>query len=90
MLIECSDGIRKSKAPLELDLARDAKKNTKGFYRYINQKGKVQEVRFSLVSNADRLVTKRRMTYSTVFFTSVFDDNCSPLSTQMNRLEGGD
>ncbi|KAK4816518.1 hypothetical protein QYF61_017618 [Mycteria americana] len=31
----CRDGVRKAKAPLELNLARDAKNNNKGFYRRI-------------------------------------------------------
>ncbi|KAK4806963.1 LOW QUALITY PROTEIN: hypothetical protein QYF61_027330 [Mycteria americana] len=39
----CRDGVRKAKAQLELNLARDAKNNKKGFYRYINQKRKVKE-----------------------------------------------
>ncbi|KAK4806236.1 hypothetical protein QYF61_013380 [Mycteria americana] len=37
------DGVRKAKGRLELNLARDAKNNKKGFYRYINQKRKVKE-----------------------------------------------
>ncbi|KAK4816568.1 hypothetical protein QYF61_017958 [Mycteria americana] len=39
----CRDRVRKAKAQLELNLARDAKNNKKGFYRYINQKRKVKE-----------------------------------------------
>ena len=39
----CRVGIRKAKAQLELSLAKDAKKNKKGFYRYLNQKRKDQE-----------------------------------------------
>ncbi|KAK4829023.1 hypothetical protein QYF61_001798 [Mycteria americana] len=39
----CRDGVRKPKVQLELDVARDAKNNKKGFYRYINQKRKVKE-----------------------------------------------
>ena len=39
----CRDGVRKAKAPCVLNLARDARKNKKGFYRYLNQKTKVQE-----------------------------------------------
>ena len=35
----CRDGVRKAKAQLELNLARDAK-NKKGFYRYVSQKRK--------------------------------------------------
>ena len=37
------DGIRKAKAQLELNLARDAKNNKKGFYRYVSQKRKVKK-----------------------------------------------
>jgi len=37
------DGVKKAKAQLELNLASDAKKNKKGFYRYLNQKRKDQE-----------------------------------------------
>jgi len=39
----CRDGIRKAKVWLELNLARDAKNNKKGFYRYVSQKRKVKE-----------------------------------------------
>ncbi|KAK4819764.1 hypothetical protein QYF61_011364 [Mycteria americana] len=39
----CSDGVRKAKAQLELNLTRGAKNNKKGFYRYINPKRKVKE-----------------------------------------------
>jgi len=34
----CRDGVRKAKPQLELNLARDAKNNKKGFYRYVSQK----------------------------------------------------
>jgi len=39
----CRDGVRKAKAQLELNLARDAKNNKKGFYRYVSQKRKIKE-----------------------------------------------
>ncbi|KFW92656.1 hypothetical protein N336_07629, partial [Phalacrocorax carbo] len=39
----CRVGVRRAKARLELNLARDAENNKKGFYRYINQKRKVKE-----------------------------------------------
>jgi len=39
----CRDGVRKAKAQLELNLARDAKYNKKGFCRYVSQKRKVKE-----------------------------------------------
>jgi len=38
----CSERVRRAKVQLELNLARDAKNNTKGFYRYISQKRKVK------------------------------------------------
>jgi len=38
----CRDGVRKAKARMELNLARDAKNNKKGFYRYVSQKKKVK------------------------------------------------
>jgi len=50
----CRDGVRKAKDQLEMDLARGAKNNKKGFYRYINQKNKIQEGIASLVSNTTR------------------------------------
>lgn len=34
----CRDGVRKAKAQLELNMARDDKRNKKGFCRYLNQK----------------------------------------------------
>jgi len=34
----CRDRIRKATAQLELNLARNAKNNKKGFYRYVGQK----------------------------------------------------
>ncbi|KAK4811350.1 hypothetical protein QYF61_027579 [Mycteria americana] len=40
---ECRDGIRKAKAQMELNLARDIKSNKKGFFRYIGQQRKMKE-----------------------------------------------
>jgi len=39
----CRDGVRKTKAQMELNLARDAVNNKKGFYRHVSQKRKVKE-----------------------------------------------
>jgi len=39
----CRDGVRRAKAWLELNLARDAKDNKKRFYRCVTQKRKVKE-----------------------------------------------
>lgn len=58
---ECRDGIwlyrdevKKAEAKLELNLARNAKNNRKGFYVYINQKRKVKGVP-SLMNSAGKL-----------------------------------
>ncbi len=39
----CRDRIRKAKAQMELNLARDVKDNKKGFYRYIDRKRQAKE-----------------------------------------------
>jgi len=39
----CRDGVRRAKARLQLNLARDAKNNRIGFYRYVSQQRKVTE-----------------------------------------------
>ena len=41
----CRDRIRKAKAQMELNLARDVKDN-KGFYRYIGRRGQAKESGF--------------------------------------------
>jgi len=39
----CRDEVRRAKAQLELNLARNAKNNNKGLYRYVSQKMKAKE-----------------------------------------------
>ncbi|KFU97058.1 hypothetical protein N339_06908, partial [Pterocles gutturalis] len=53
----CRDGVRKAKAQLELNMARDAKNNKKGFCGYVNQKRKVKESVPALMSKAAKLAT---------------------------------
>jgi len=54
----CRDGVRKAKEQIDLTLARDAKNNKKGFYRYVSQKRKVKENPPHLMSKTGKLVTK--------------------------------
>ena len=75
----CRDGVRKAKAWLELNLARDVKNSKKGFYRYVSQKRKVKESIPTLMSKTGKLVTtdeeKAEVLHN--FFASVFTGNLS-------------
>jgi len=51
------DGVRKAKAQLELNLARDVKNNKKGFYRYVSWKKTVKESVPPLMSETGELAT---------------------------------
>ena len=51
------DGIRGTKAQMELNLARDAKNNKKGFYSYVSQKREVKESVPSLMNRNGKLVS---------------------------------
>ena len=87
------DGVRKTKAQMQLDLTKGTKKNKKGFYRYINQKRRDQEgVTPLLVTNTGKLVTvdKQKAEVLNNFFCSLFTDNCSSHITQEDSLEGRD
>ncbi|KFQ65391.1 hypothetical protein N335_01657, partial [Phaethon lepturus] len=70
----CRDGVRKAKAQLELNLARDAKNNKKGFYRYVSQKRKGKESISPLMSKTGKLVTtdKEKAEVLSDFFASDF------------------
>ncbi|PKU34063.1 hypothetical protein llap_15633 [Limosa lapponica baueri] len=79
----CRDEVRKSKARLELNLARDAKNNKKGFYRYDNQRRKVKESVPPMMSKNGKLVTTDEKTVLNNFFASVFTVNLSPHTSQV-------
>ncbi|KAK4826550.1 hypothetical protein QYF61_010070 [Mycteria americana] len=70
-----TDGVRKAKAQLELNLARDAKNNKKGFYRYVSQKRKVKE----------RAPPPDKQDWQTVFI-----GNLSSHTSRVDRPQDGD
>ncbi|KAK4827894.1 hypothetical protein QYF61_022317 [Mycteria americana] len=75
----CRDGVRKAKAQMELNLARDAKNNNKGFYRYVSQKRKAKESIPTVMSKTGKLVTmdEEKAEVLSNFFASVFTGNLS-------------
>lgn len=73
-------------------MARSAKKNKQGFYRYLSQKRKVHKGVPTLVSDTARLVTaykEKAEILITTICTLVFPGNCSPHSPQIFGLVGG-
>ncbi|KFZ67368.1 hypothetical protein N338_13023, partial [Podiceps cristatus] len=88
----CRDGVRKAKAQLEMNLARNAKNNKKGFYRYINQKRKVKERAPALMNENGELVStdEEKAEVLNNIFASVFTGNCSPPPSQVKGHHYGD
>ena len=54
----CKDLVRKAKAWLELELARNVKGNKKGFYKYSISKRKAKENMCPLLTGARNLIAK--------------------------------
>jgi len=86
----CTDGVRKAKAWMELNLARDAK-NNKGFYGCVSQKCRVKESVCPLMSKTGKLVTRGkekaevlRNWFASVFTGSVCSHN-SPVDGPQGR-----
>ncbi|KAK4810519.1 LOW QUALITY PROTEIN: hypothetical protein QYF61_004482, partial [Mycteria americana] len=53
----CRDGIRKAKAQLELNMARDEKNYKKGFYRYVEKKkASLKKMSYPLIKKTGELV----------------------------------
>ncbi|KFW72584.1 hypothetical protein AS28_04447, partial [Pygoscelis adeliae] len=71
----CRDGIRKAKAQLEVNLARDVKNNKMTFYKYVGQKRKIKEKVPPLVNKTGELVTTNvgKAKVLNNFFVSVFN-----------------
>jgi len=88
----CRDGVRKAKAQLELNLARDAKNNKKGFSRYVSRKKMFKESVPPLMSETGKLVTadeeKAEVLHN--IFASVFTSNLSPHPSQVDGWHEGD
>ncbi|KFQ59950.1 hypothetical protein N334_02077, partial [Pelecanus crispus] len=88
----CREGVRKAKARLELNLAREAKNNRKGFYRYVSQKRKAKDHVPTLMNKNGDLVStdKEKAEVLNSFFASVFTGNLSPQPSQVDGPQDGD
>ncbi|KFR14245.1 hypothetical protein N306_11783, partial [Opisthocomus hoazin] len=88
----CRDGVRKAKAQLELNLARDAKNNKKGFCRYVSWKKMVKESVPPLTSETGELATadEEKAEVLNNIFASVFTGNLSPHPSRVDGWHEGD
>ncbi|GAB0184642.1 mitochondrial enolase superfamily member 1 [Grus japonensis] len=86
------DQVRKAKAPIELNLARDIKGNKKSFYRYISDKRKTRENVVPLRKEPGDLVTwdVERAEVLNDIFASVFTSKCSSDTTPVTEGKGRD
>jgi len=75
----CREGVRRAKARLDLNLARSAKNNKQGFYRYVNQKRKVKESVTPPMNKNGNLVStdEKKAEVLNNSFASVFRGNLS-------------
>jgi len=80
----CRDAMRKAKAHLELNLARDVEDNKKGFFKYISSKRKTRENVGPLLDEMGALVTEEaeKAELLNAFFASVFTAKAGPQESQ--------
>ncbi|PKU33295.1 rna-directed dna polymerase from mobile element jockey-like [Limosa lapponica baueri] len=80
----CRDEMRKAKASLELNLARDVKVNKKGFFKYIGGKRNRRENVGLLLNETGAMVTEdaEKVKLLNAFFASVFTAQASPQESQ--------
>ncbi|GAB0182265.1 mitochondrial enolase superfamily member 1 [Grus japonensis] len=82
--------VRKAKALMELNLARDIKGNKKSFYRYVSDKRKTRESVDPLQKEVGNLVIQdmEKAEVLNDFFASAFTSKCSSHTTQVTEGKG--
>ncbi|GAB0204992.1 hypothetical protein GRJ2_002964800 [Grus japonensis] len=86
------DQVRKAKALIELNLARDVKDNKKSFYRYVSDKRRTRENVDPLQNEMGDLVTQdmEKAEVLNDFFASVFTGKCLSHTAQVTEGKGRD
>ncbi|GAB0209094.1 mitochondrial enolase superfamily member 1 [Grus japonensis] len=86
------DQVRKAKAMIELNLARDVKDNKKSFYRYVSDKRRMRENVGPLRNETGDLVTQdmEKAEVLNDFFASVFTGKCLSHTAQVTEGKGRD
>ncbi|GAB0204852.1 mitochondrial enolase superfamily member 1 [Grus japonensis] len=84
--------VRKAKALMELNLARDVKDNKKSFYRYVSDKRRTRENVGPLQNETGNLITQdmEKAEVLTDFFASVFTGKCLSHTAQVTEGKGRD
>ncbi|GAB0204458.1 mitochondrial enolase superfamily member 1 [Grus japonensis] len=86
------DQVRKAKALIELNLARDVKDNKKSFYRYVSDKRRTRENVGPLWNETGDLVTQDMEEAEVLndFFASVFTGKCLSHTAHITEDKGRD
>ncbi|GAB0209884.1 hypothetical protein GRJ2_003454100 [Grus japonensis] len=86
------DQVRKAKAPIELNLAKEVKDKKKSFYRYVSEKRRTRENVGPLRNETGDLVTQdmEKAEVLNDFFASVFTGNCLSHTAQVTEGRDGE
>ncbi|GAB0182963.1 mitochondrial enolase superfamily member 1 [Grus japonensis] len=89
---EAREQVKKAKALIEVNLARDVKDNKKSFYRYVSEKRKMRENVGPLWNEMGDLVTQdmEKAEVLSDFFASVFTSKGSSHTAQITEGKGRD
>jgi len=84
--------VRKAKAHLELNLAKDMKDNKKGFFKYVNSKRRTRDNVGLLLNEVGALVSGdvENVEILNTFFVLVFITKTAPWESRASKRECGE